>query len=59
MTPKLDIASLADGIPVIDEEVVAFYKLNCMACFHLCQNDYNTVDRRIKEKLKRLYCTWA
>ncbi|HIE00928.1 MAG TPA: hypothetical protein EYP59_11680 [Thiotrichaceae bacterium] len=33
MTPKLDIASLADGIPVIDEEVVAFYKLNCMACF--------------------------
>ncbi|EDN70764.1 conserved hypothetical protein [Beggiatoa sp. PS] len=33
MTPKLEIASLVDGIPVIDEEAVGFYKLNCMACF--------------------------
>jgi len=33
MIPKLEIASLADGIPVIDEEAVGFYKLNCMACF--------------------------
>jgi tRNA U34 5-carboxymethylaminomethyl modifying enzyme MnmG/GidA len=33
MVPKLDIESLADGIPVIDEEAVGFYKLNCMACF--------------------------
>jgi len=34
MVRKLDIDSLADGIPVIDEEAVGFYKLNCMACFH-------------------------
>jgi len=49
MTPKLEIASLADGIPVIDEEAVGFYKLNCMACFQTpcCL----TVDKIIKEKL--------
>jgi hypothetical protein len=34
MVPKLDIDSLADGIPVIDEEAVGFYKLNCMASFY-------------------------
>jgi len=33
MVPKLNIESLADKIPVIDEEAVGFYKLNCMACF--------------------------
>jgi len=47
MIPKIEIASLADGIPVIDEEAVGFYKLNCMACLENLQqklkpsnNDY-------------------
>lgn len=38
MTPDLPrhlrIEDLATGIPVIDPEVVRFYKLNCMVCFH-------------------------
>jgi len=46
MTPKLEIASLADGIPVIDEEVVGFYKLNCMACFQN-QNHASGVELKV------------
>jgi len=34
-TKKLTIESLYDGIPVIPEEAVGFYKQNCMVSFHL------------------------
>jgi hypothetical protein len=30
----LDIETLADGIDVIQEDTVGFYRYNCMVCFH-------------------------
>ena len=31
---ELVLESLADGIPAITDEMVGFYKQNCMVCFH-------------------------
>jgi len=31
---KIFLESLGDGIPVIPDEAVGFYKQNCMVCFH-------------------------
>jgi hypothetical protein len=34
MTKKLRLESLANGIPVIHEDMVGYYKHSCMVCFH-------------------------
>jgi hypothetical protein len=33
--PVIRLESLGNGIPVIPDDAVAFYKNNCMVCFHL------------------------
>ncbi len=52
---KFSLESLADGIPVITQQALGFYKENCMVCFH--RNGHRSgVGLRVRyEDYDRLY----
>lgn len=57
---RLDVDSLAQGIPVIPEDAVGFYKHNCMVCFH-SQNHASGVglESHHGELVENLEVHWA